>query len=170
VLDVPYGFAGVLELIAAFVLALPVGWERERHDRSMGIRTFPLIGVASCAFVVVAQQISPDDPGAWNRTLEGVATGVGFLGAGAIVKHGIAVLGTATAAGVWLTAAMGASVGFGRWGVAVALSVIGFATLRIFRRVTPPDQATDRGDVMQGDVRPDGTKRPVAEGSDTVRA
>jgi putative Mg2+ transporter-C (MgtC) family protein len=148
-LDVPQAWQGLIELLVAFVLALPVGWERERHDRSLGIRTFPLIGVASCAFIVLAQRISPGDPGAWNRTLEGVATGVGFLGAGAIVKHGIHVLGTATAAGVWLTAAMGAATGFGHWGLALALSVIGFATLRFVRRVTPPDQAIDRGDAMK---------------------
>ncbi len=82
-----------------------------------------------------------------------MATGVGFLGAGAIVKHGITVLGTATAAGVWMTAAMGAAAAFGLWAIAIALSVIGFATLRLVRRLTPDGQAMDRGDVLRGDPR-----------------
>jgi putative Mg2+ transporter-C (MgtC) family protein len=148
--DVPHPLEGLVEIVGAFVLALPIGWDRERHDRSMGIRTFPLLAVASCAFVVLAQRISPDDPGAWNRTLEGVATGVGFIGAGAIVKHGINVLGTATAASVWMTAAMGAAAAFGHWALAVALSAIGFATLRIIKRVTPSDHSVDRGDAIDG--------------------
>jgi putative Mg2+ transporter-C (MgtC) family protein len=149
-LDVPRELLGIAELAIAFVLALPIGWERERHDRSMGLRTFPLISVASCAFLVLAQHMSPDDPGAWNRVLEGVATGVGFLGAGAIVKHGLNVLGMATAAGVWMTAAMGAATGLGHFGLAAAISVIGFATLRFVRSVTPEDQSTDRGDAIDG--------------------
>ncbi len=139
---------GLLELVGAFVLALPIGWDREQNDRSMGLRTFPLISVASCAFLVIAQRAMPDQPGEWNKTLEGVATGVGFLGAGAIVKHGITVLGTATAAGVWMTAAMGAAAAFGQWPIAIALSVIGFATLRLVRHATPHGKSTDRGDLL----------------------
>jgi putative Mg2+ transporter-C (MgtC) family protein len=150
VLDVPHQLQGLVELVVAFVLALPIAWDRERHDRSMGLRTFPLIAIASCAFIVLAQRISPAEPGTWNRTLEGVATGVGFIGAGAIVKHGLTVLGTATAAGVWMTAAMGAAVAFGHWGLAAALSVMGFATLRFFKVATPPDTSVDRGDALDG--------------------
>jgi putative Mg2+ transporter-C (MgtC) family protein len=140
-------FAGLPEMIAAYALAFPIGWDRERSDRSMGMRTFPLIALASCAFAVIAQQMSPGHEGDWNRTLEGIAGGVGFLGAAAIVKHGITVLGTATAAGVWMTAAMGAAAAFRLWGVALALSALGFVTLRIIRQITPEGQSTDRADV-----------------------
>jgi putative Mg2+ transporter-C (MgtC) family protein len=161
--DAPAGFEGLVELLAAFGLAIPIGWERERSDRSMGLRTFPLIAVASCAFVVIAQQMSPGHEGEWNRTLEGVATGVGFLGAAAVVKHGIHVLGTATAAGVWLTAALGAAAGFRLWGIAVALSVIGFATLRLVRAVTPDGKSLDRGDLPDVAVR--GRGRQMAAGA-----
>jgi putative Mg2+ transporter-C (MgtC) family protein len=151
--DVPAGFEGLIELVVAFALAIPIGWERERADRSMGLRTFPLIAVASCAFIVIAQQMSPGHEGEWNRTLEGVATGVGFLGAAAIVKHGIHVLGTATAASVWLTAALGAAAGFQLWGIAAALSIIGFGTLRLVRVVTPDGKSVDRGDLPAAAAR-----------------
>lgn len=147
-MDLPSELDGVTELLVAFALALPIGWDRERSDRSMGMRSFPLIAVASCAFCVIARLMSPGHESYWNHTLEGVATGVGFLGAAAVVKHGIHVLGSATAAGVWLTAALGAAAGFRLWGVAVALSVIGFATLRIVRSLTPEGQSTDRKDVL----------------------
>ena len=145
-MELPSELDGVIELVVAFALALPIGWDRERADRSLGLRTFPLISVASCAFIVIAQQMSPGHAGDWNRTLEGVATGVGFLGAGAIVKHGIDVLGTATAAGVWMTAAMGAAAGFRLWGLAVTLSVLGFVILRLVRKVTPDGLSVDRAD------------------------
>ncbi len=147
-MDLPSELDGVTELLVAFALALPIGWDRERSDRSMGMRSFPLIAVASCAFCVISRLMSPGHESYWNHTLEGVATGVGFLGAAAVVKHGIHVLGSATAAGVWLTAALGAAAGFRLWGVAVALSVIGFATLRLVRALTPDGQSTDRKDVL----------------------
>jgi putative Mg2+ transporter-C (MgtC) family protein len=139
----------VLSLLAAFALALPIGWDREAADRSMGLRTFPLISVASCAFLVIAQHASPGHSGEWNKALEGVATGVGFIGAGAIVKHGITVLGTATAAAVWMTAAMGAAAAFHEWAIAIALSVLGFATLRLLRKATGKDKSIDRADVSE---------------------
>lgn len=135
----------ILSLLAAFVLALPIGWEREAKDRSLGMRTFPLISIASCAFMVIAQHAAPTSSGEWMKVLDGVATGVGFIGAGAIVKHGVAVLGTATAAGVWLTAALGAAAAFHEWAIAIALSVLGFATLTLLRK---PAGSQDRGDVM----------------------
>lgn len=134
-LELPYQLGDVVHVLGAFALAVPIGWERERHDRSMGVRTFPLIAVASCAFLLVAGHAAVDRPDAWNRTLQGVATGVGFLGAGAIVKHGVNVVGTATAAGVWMTAAMGAAVALGHWTLAVTLSVLGFVTLKMLRGV-----------------------------------
>ncbi len=137
----------VLSLLAAFVLALPIGWDREAADRSMGLRTFPLLSVASCAFLLISQHATSGD---WNKALEGVATGVGFIGAGAIVKHGISVLGTATAAAVWMTAAMGAAVAFHEWAIAIAQSVLGFATLHVMRRATGSDKSVDRADVMKG--------------------
>ena len=140
----PTDLESILSLLAAFALALPIGWDREAADRSMGMRTFPLISVASCAFLVIAQHASPGSSGDWNKTLEGVATGVGFIGAGAIVKHGISVLGTATAASVWLTAAMGAAAAFHEWAIAVGLSVVGFATLHLLRRAMGADKSDER--------------------------
>ena len=114
----------------AYVLALPVGWDREQADRSLGLRTFPLVAVAACAFVLVAQLHLGDHPEAVAKAIEGVVSGVGFLGAAAVVKRGITVHGTATAAAIWVTAAIGVAAAFGDWIVGGGLSGLAFATLR----------------------------------------
>ena len=116
-------------MAAALLLALPMAWDRESRDQSLGLRTFPLISVAACAFMLVAEATFEDEQ-AVSRVMEGVIAGVGFLGGGAIVKQGPNVRGAATAAAVWATAALGLSVGRGEYGIAIALSIIGFATLR----------------------------------------
>jgi putative Mg2+ transporter-C (MgtC) family protein len=130
-------------LAAAFVLALPVGWDRERADRSAGLRTFPLVAVAACAYILLAHGMYPEsEPQA--RVLEGVITGVGFLGGGAILKAADRVHGTATAASIWATAGIGASVGYGRYDIACALSLICLATLRLLLPLKEGDGDTHR--------------------------
>jgi putative Mg2+ transporter-C (MgtC) family protein len=100
-------------LAFAYGLALPIGWDREREERSAGLRTFPLVALASCGFVQATESLIGTSPEAQARIIEGLITGIGFIGGGAIIKHGGAVQGTATAAGLWATGAIGAAVGPG---------------------------------------------------------
>ena len=65
----------------AYVLAFPIGWDREREERSAGLRTFPLVAVASCGFVQAAEGFALDNPEAMARVVEGLITGMGFVGA-----------------------------------------------------------------------------------------
>ena len=120
-------------LLSAYLLALPVGWDREHHNRSAGLRTFPLVAVASCGFMLVAITSLGGEPQAIGRMLAGVATGIGFIGGGAILKSGERVRGTATAASLWVTGAIGAAVAFGRYEIAFLLSLLTFATFRWMR-------------------------------------
>ena len=121
----------LLRLAFACLLALPIGYDRESQDRkSLGLRTFPLVAMASCGFLLVGQQVMIDDPPAVARILQGLITGVGFLGGGAIVKSGLDVHGTATAASIWSTACIGAAVAFGRYEIAIALAIATFLCLR----------------------------------------
>ncbi|HJL14238.1 MAG TPA: MgtC/SapB family protein [Sandaracinaceae bacterium LLY-WYZ-13_1] len=121
-------------IAAAFVLALPVGWDREKATRAMGLRTFPLVAVASAGFVLVGRSVLGSDAnGAHARIIQGLATGIGFLGGGAILKNEDRVKGTATAASIWSTAAIGAAVAYGRPDVALLLSAINFVALRVMR-------------------------------------
>ncbi len=128
----------LLFLSVAFLLALPIGWDRERTARSAGLRTFPLVAVATCGLVIVARQILGDDSQQHSRVLEGVVTGVGFLGAGTIFKEGSTVRGTATAVSIWTPAIMGAAVGYGLFDVALVLSLINILTLRVLVRLKRP--------------------------------
>ncbi len=135
-------------LLLAYVLALPIGWNREKEERSAGIRTFPLVAVASCGFLQASEGIIGDNPEATARVVEGLITGMGFIGGGAILKVKDSVKGTATAASLWVTGAIGLSVGLGAIDVAVMLTVLAFVTLSllsplksvIVREQEPPSQ------------------------------
>jgi putative Mg2+ transporter-C (MgtC) family protein len=116
-------------LIVAYLLALPIGWNREQAERSAGIRTFPLVALASCGIVQASEALTTGSPEAMARIIEGVITGMGFIGGGAILRHHESVKGTATAASLWVTGAIGIAVGIGNLDVAVILAVITFATL-----------------------------------------
>ena len=116
-------------LLIAYVLALPIGWNREKEERSAGIRTFPLVAVASCGFVQAAEVLTQGSPEAMARIIEGVITGMGFIGGGAILHLKNTVKGTATAASLWVTGAVGVSVGLGQLDVAVMLTIVAFITL-----------------------------------------
>jgi len=121
-------------LAGAYALALPIGWDRERQERSAGLRTFPLVALASCGFVQAAEQYMSNSPDGMARIIQGVITGIGFIGGGAILKQGASVKGTATAASLWATGAIGAAVGLGSYDVAVAVALFTFVTLRL---ITP---------------------------------
>ncbi len=89
------------QLFLAFLISLPVAWNRERADRVMGLRTFPLVAMASCGFMLLAESAFSGAPDAQARALQGVITGIGFIGAGAILKRDGSVKGSATAASIW---------------------------------------------------------------------
>ena len=134
----------MIALAAAYILAVPIGWNREQEERSAGIRTFPLVAVASCGFVQAVEGLTADDPAAMARVLEGVIAGVGFLGGGAILQQRRSVKGTATAASLWVTGAIGVSAGLGSFDVAVVLAIFTMATLWFMRPLKPDEN--ERGD------------------------
>lgn len=136
----------LLQITGAFLLALPVAWERERSTNIMGLRTFPLVAVASCAFVLISLAVVGTDADAQSRIIQGLMTGMGFIGGGAILKDGDRVRGSATAASVWLVGALGAAVGYSRWEIAILLSLVTFLTLRLLTPVVENNQLGRRSD------------------------
>ena len=110
-------------LIAAAVLGAVVGIERERHEHPAGIRTHMLVSIGSAAFTVLSIYSfgQGSDPG---RVAAQIVTGIGFLGAGSILKGGGTIHGLTTAASLWVVAAVGMAAGAGAWGVAVATTII----------------------------------------------
>lgn len=130
-------------LVVAYLLAFPVGWNREQEERSAGLRTFPLVAVASCGFIQGAESFATTSPEAMARIVEGLITGMGFIGGGAILRRDDSVKGTATAASLWITGAIGVSVGLGSYDVAVILSLATIVTLWVMsplKRLTKPSK------------------------------
>lgn len=121
----------LVALLVAYALAVPIGWNREREERSAGLRTFPLVAVATCGFIQAAESMLADHPEGLARVIEGLITGMGFIGGGAILRQQDSVKGTATAASLWVTGAIGAAVGLGSYDVAVVLTIVTIATLWI---------------------------------------
>lgn len=120
-------------LCIAYLLALPVAWNRESDSRSAGLRTFPLVAMAACGYTLVGFSIlDSTDAEAW--VLQGIITGIGFIGGGAILKSGGSVSGTATAASIWTTGLIGIAVASDRYEIAILLSILMFLT---FYFITP---------------------------------
>ncbi len=114
----------------AYVLALPVASDRESESRSAGLRTFPLVAMAACGYTLVGFSILTTTD-AEARVLQGVITGIGFIGGGAILKSSGNVTGTATAASIWTTGLIGIAVAADRYEIAVLLSLMMFLTFRV---------------------------------------
>ena len=114
---------GLTYLLTAFI-----GWDREKEAHSAGLRTFPIVGMASCGYLLVLG--AQPDVAAQSRVLQGLITGVGFVGGGAILKEGATVKGTATAASIWNAGVIGASVAMGHIEIAVMLAALNLFTLR----------------------------------------
>jgi putative Mg2+ transporter-C (MgtC) family protein len=133
-----------VHLGVAYLLVLPIGWERERHTHSMGMRTFPLVAVAACGFTLLARDVFQDQE-AQAKMIEGVLAGMGFIGGGAILKNEHYVSGTTTAAGIWSTGAIGMAVAWNRFEIAIILSLLTLLTLAMVR--------------LKGHIRPDKSKQ-----------
>lgn len=127
----PDALGHLRDLLIAYALAFPIGWDQEEEARSAGLRTFPLVAVASTGLMLMSRALFGADPDGNARVLQGLIAGIGFVGGGAIIKSEHRVEGTATAASIWMTGVVGGAVGFGLYDIAVILAVINFLTLRL---------------------------------------
>ena len=143
----------LIALAIAYVLALPIGWDREREERSAGLRTFPLVAIASCGFVQAAETMIQGNPEATARVVEGIITGMGFIGGGAILRMKASVRGTATAASLWATGAIGTAVGLGAYDIAFLISLVTFVTLKALTPLKQEPRAPDEPGADQENVR-----------------
>lgn len=127
----------VLRLLVAVVLGGMLGYERETVGASAGLRTHMLVSLGAALFVLIPLQAGMEI-GDLSRVLQGVTAGIGFIGAGAILKHHDQddVKGVTTAASVWLTAAIGIAAGMGREASAVLSALFALVILAILR-ITP---------------------------------
>ncbi|MCB4823553.1 MgtC/SapB family protein [Roseicella aerolata] len=127
----------IRDLGIAYLLAFVIGWNREREDHSAGMRTFPLVAIAACGFIQGTEALLDAYPEGRARIIEGVITGIGFIGGGAIIKGGGEVHGTATAAALWATGAIGIAVGLGQYHVALVICLFTALTFFVLSRLKP---------------------------------
>jgi putative Mg2+ transporter-C (MgtC) family protein len=122
----------LFNLFGALLLGLIVGYERTYHGRAAGMRTYGLVCMASAALMVMvgypgywyggeAGVHLPDDP---TRVIQGIVTGIGFLGAGVIMREGLNISGLTTAASIWTCSAIGIMVGLGFYAAAIILTLL----------------------------------------------
>jgi putative Mg2+ transporter-C (MgtC) family protein len=114
----------------AYGLALPTGFLAEREGHAVGIRTFPIVAMASCGYLMV--MLGPNESETFTanaRVLQGLVAGIGFVGGGAILKTGSRVHGTATAASILNTGAIGAAIALNHLEVGILLSALNLITM-----------------------------------------
>jgi putative Mg2+ transporter-C (MgtC) family protein len=122
--DMTLMWRAIIRLIAAALLGAVVGFQRERAGKSAGLRTHMLVALGGALMVIACSEFGMSSSDL-SRVVQGLATGIGFIGGGVILKlsREREITGLTTAAGIWLTAAVGVAVGLGRWGSA-ALGVV----------------------------------------------
>lgn len=136
----------VIRLLAALLVGGIIGWQREASHKSAGLRTHMLVCAGTTSFVLAAVGMQMQDD-AMSRVVQGLITGIGFLGAGAILKleSSRQVKGLTTAAGVWMTAALGVTIGLGQLVLAAMGTVLTWLVLSYLLKVDKRiDDSTDR--------------------------
>ena len=148
--DLP-GVAQVTQMTVRLLLAALcgglLGYERERAGKEAGLRTHMLVALGAAFFVLIPQQAGVS-PGDMSRVLQGIITGIGFIGAGTILKlsEREEVRGLTTAAGIWLTAAVGIAAGMGREASALLGTILALVVLSLFPRIVPKTSIPQKDD------------------------
>lgn len=126
----------VIRLIAAALLGSIIGYEREKAGKDAGLRTHLLVTLGTCLFVLACSGSGMDSDGL-SRVIQGIVTGIGFLGAGSILKLNEErdIQGLTTAAGIWMTAAIGVAVGLGELGLALLGAILTVVVLALLGQV-----------------------------------
>lgn len=125
----------VAKLLLSIFVAGFIGWEREQHDKAAGLKTHILICMGACLFMMVGMKLAPGAE--FTRVIQGIVTGVGFVGAGAIIREGGNVRGVTTAAGIWVIAAIGLAIGLGEYFLAIFAAMLNYLILHYFGMFKP---------------------------------
>ncbi|MCW2947759.1 MAG: MgtC/SapB family protein [Actinoallomurus sp.] len=151
------------QVVSAGALGAMIGLERELDDQPAGLRTHMLVALGSALFTLVGAQTLHTDP---TRIAAQVVTGMGFLGAGAILRGGTSIRGLTTAASLWVTAAIGVAIGLEAWLAAVATAILSLTVLRVIkqaeRRTLRRRRTVDMTVDLDSDAAPEAVERAVS--------
>ena len=124
----------LVRLVTATLLGAAIGFERQRAGKAAGLRTHILVTAGTTVFILacLGAGIKPNSDGI-SRVIQGIITGIGFVGAGSILKRetGGNIQGVTTSAGIWMTAAIGVTVGLGALGLAIMAAILTLVILRV---------------------------------------
>ena len=134
----------LVRLLAALAVGALIGYEREKRGKAAGLRTHMLVSMGTTLFVVASIEGGMQED-ATSRVIQGIVTGVGFLGAGVIMKihESRQIRGLTTAAGIWMTAAASVAIGLGQIGLGLIAAGLAWVVLAIMDRFEPEPKAED---------------------------
>jgi len=137
----------IIRMIAAIIFGSIIGFERERAGKAAGLRTHMLVALGTCVFVLACAGYGMSSDGL-SRVIQGIVTGIGFLGAGSILKINEErdIQGLTTAAGIWMTAAIGVAVGLGTLGLAIIATILTLIVLMVIGQI---DYKTEKKDATK---------------------
>lgn len=141
----------LIRLTAATMLGAVIGIQRERAGKPAGLRTHMLVTLGTAVFVLACSGVGMSSDGL-SRVIQGLVTGIGFIGAGSILKLSEQrdVQGLTTAAGIWMTAAVGVAVGLGSLGVALLSTLFTLTILSFSKRL---ERSVDEGRAAEVEAR-----------------
>lgn len=137
----------VVRLIVAAVVGGVIGYERRHAAKPAGIRTMSLVSMGACGFTLVSIYAFEGFGTGWDpaRVAAQVATGVGFIGAGTMMRSGTVVRGLTTATGIWVAAALGMAAGAGMYVMAIAGAILVACVMHFLPRRTDVDDHSEQG-------------------------
>jgi putative Mg2+ transporter-C (MgtC) family protein len=119
----------LVRLLAAGVIGGLIGFERRAHHKAIGIAGMMLVAIGSTTYMLLAMQLAKTDPSSISRALQGLLSGIGFLGGAVIFKSGGDVRGVKAAAAVWITGAIGMAIGTSYWWLGITVGVVTFVVM-----------------------------------------
>jgi len=135
-----FNYEAIIQLVIALVLGALIGLERSVAGKTAGMRTFALVSLGSTLFVIISRMLTssyvgPNDADSILRVVAAIVSGIGFIGAGLIIFGNQEVKGLTTAAGLWVSAAIGVAVGMGFYVVSIAGVLLTLFTLRVLYNI-----------------------------------
>ena len=130
----------LVRLLAAGIIGGLIGFERRAHHKAIGVAGMILIAIGSTTFMLLAKQLSQTDPSSISRTIQGLLSGIGFLGGAVIFKSGGDVRGVKAAAAVWITGAIGLAIGTSFWWLGISVGAVTFVVMFVADSFPDPER------------------------------
>jgi putative Mg2+ transporter-C (MgtC) family protein len=130
----------LVRLVAAGLIGGLIGFERRAHHKAIGVAGMVLIAIGSTTFMLLAKQLMQSDPNSISRTLQGLLSGIGFLGGAVIFKSGADIKGVKAAAAVWITGAIGMAIGTSFWWLGITVGTLTFMIMFVADSFPDPER------------------------------